>query len=426
MLIDVQVPPLAESLTDVTLLPWRRKAGDPVARGEPLVDLETDKVTLEITAPEAGVLREIVKAEGSRALAGEVLARIDTAAAVATGGGAGASASAAPPVAAASATAFSPSAALAASAAAPATPPTATPATTSAPTPAPATPAPAPGAAPKAGPAARHLLAEHGLPATAVPAPAGRLRKQDVLHYLAAGRTAAGPLRVERRAPLSRLRLRVAERLLAAQRGAAILTTFNEIDLSAVQGIRQRQQKAFEERHGVRLGLLSFFVRACCAALQAVPAVNARIDGQESVYYDYCDIGLAVSSPRGLVVPVLRNAEALGFAEIEQAVRDFSSRAGNGTLALEDMTGGTFTITNGGVFGSLLSTPILNPPQSGILGMHKIQDRPVAVDGQVAIRPMMYVALSYDHRLIDGREAVQFLVHIKDALEDPTRLLLDL
>jgi 2-oxoglutarate dehydrogenase E2 component (dihydrolipoamide succinyltransferase) len=364
------------------------------------------------------VLTEILKGDGQVALAGEVLARIDTEATATI-------AATAP---------FAPA------------------------TPAPATPAlPQTTAAPRTGPAVRRLLAEHEIPATQVPTGGdGRLHKGDVLRYLegtatatiaatapfapatpapaTAARSAFAPdaaartqgARGERREPMSRLRQRVAERLLAAQRDNAILTTFNEVNLTAIQGIRNHHQAEFERQHGVRLGYLPFFIQAVCAALRHVPAVNAAIDGTDIVHHDYIDMGIAVSTPRGLVVPVLRNADLLSFADIERAIRGFAERAQAGALTLEEMTGGTFTITNGGTFGSLLSTPIINPPQSGILGMHKIQDRPVAESGQVVIRPMMYIALSYDHRIIDGREAVQFLVAVKDALEDPARLLLAL
>jgi len=369
MQIDVRVPALSESVTSGTLLGWRRALGDAVTRDEPLVDLETDKVILEVPAPASGRLTEIVKPEGAVVTAGEVIARIETEAVADSGT---AKAVAAPPAPQQPAP--------------PAPqPPTATPA------PAPATPAPA-------------------APVSAAPAPVATPRSA----------ATAG----ERREKMSRIRARIAERLLDAQRNTAMLTTFNEVDMHAVNDLRQRYKAEFAARHGVRLGYMSFFVRAVCLALAEFPILNAAIDGDEIVWHDRVDLGIAVSTPRGLVVPVLRDAAHLNFAEIEQAIDALARRARDAKLTLEDLSGGTFSITNGGVFGSLLSTPILNPPQSGILGMHTIQDRPVAENGQVVIRPMMYLALTYDHRLVDGRDAVQFLVAVKGALEAPERLLI--
>jgi len=397
MLIEVKVPVLAESIADATLLEWRRQPGEPVQRGENLVDLETDKVTLEVTAPDNGVLKEIRKAAGSTAVSQEVLAIIDT------------EAKAAAVIEAATATA---------------------------------------GAAKKKSPAVRKLAAEHGLDTAAVATGTkdDRITKADIVRHIEAAPAAAissapaavrneepspGGIqfeppggRAERRVPMSRLRRRAAERLLEAQRDNAILTTFNEVNMAPVMELRERHRDIFQKAHGVKLGYMAFFVKAAVAALGKFPIVNASVDGSDIVHHDYHDIGVAVGSERGLVVPVLRDADQLSFADIEKAIADFGMRAKDGKLTLDELTGGTFTITNGGVFGSLLSTPIINPPQSAILGMHKIQERPVAESGAVVIRPMMYLALSYDHRIIDGREAVQFLVSIKDALEDPSRLLL--
>jgi len=381
------------------LLEWRKKPGELVARGENLIDLETDKVTLEISAPESGVLIEIRKQTGQTALSDDVLAVIDTAAtAVSPVGGAAMAAAAGSPD--------------------------------------------APG---KTGPAARKLLEEHGVDAAAVPSSRadGRITRGDVLAHveqrakepvaaaIVAASTAARALpavpvgvRPEERVPMTRLRKRTAERLLQAQQQAAILTTFNEVNMQAMMDLRARYKDDFEKRHGVKLGFMSFFVRAAVEALKKFPIVNASIDGDDILYHGFFDIGVAVGSERGLVVPVLRQAEQLSMADIERRIRDFGERARDSKLTLEELTGGTFTISNGGIFGSLLSTPILNPPQSAILGMHKIQDRPVAEKGQVVIRPMMYLALSYDHRIIDGREAVQCLDMMRQSLEDPSRLLL--
>jgi 2-oxoglutarate dehydrogenase E2 component (dihydrolipoamide succinyltransferase) len=402
MTIEVRVPQLPESVADATLVAWHKKPGDAVHRDENLVDLETDKVVLEVPAPAAGVIRELKVQDGATVTSGQLLALLDE----------GATATAAP---------AAKSAAPAAKAA-----PKAEPAAAKA------------AAAPeKLAPSVRRLVEEHKLDAGTIPGSGrdGRVTKGDVLAHMAGpGPAASSPApeaanvpvdgRQERRVPMTRLRVRIAERLVQAQSTAAMLTTFNEVDLKAVNELRVRYRERFEKEHGARLGFMSFFVKACVEALKRFPVVNASVDGSDIVYHEYYDIGVAVSTDRGLLVPVLRDADALGFGEIEKSVVGFATRAREGSITLEELTGGTFTITNGGVFGSLLSTPILNMPQSAILGMHKIQERPVVVDGQVVVRPMMYLALSYDHRLIDGREAVQFLVAVKDALEDPARLLL--
>ena len=423
MTVEVKVPVLAESIPDATLLAWRKQPGDAVDKDEILIELETDKVVLEVPAPAAGVLVEVLKKTGDTALSQDVLARIDPTAS-----------------------------------AAPETHDTAPGAVPESP-PLPATTARADIDA-RLSPAVRRLVDEHALDPSEITGTGrdGRITKADVLDHLAtssARRDEAEPAptsrdqplpgpvapppspaqppspgqppgnRGERREPMSRLRRRVAERLVQAQHTAAILTTFNEINMQPVIALRQRYRDGFERRHGVRLGFMSFFARAAVQALQRFPAVNARIEGDDIVYHDFCDIGVAVGSPRGLVVPILRNVEGMSFADVETRIAEYGTKARDGTLSIEEMSGGTFTISNGGVFGSLLSTPILNPPQSGILGMHKTQDRPVVEDGEVVVRPMMYVALSYDHRIIDGREAVQFLVCVKEAVEDPARLLLD-
>jgi 2-oxoglutarate dehydrogenase E2 component (dihydrolipoamide succinyltransferase) len=394
VLVEVKVPVLAESVPDATLLEWYRKAGERVERGENLIDLETDKVTLEVAAPDSGVLVEVRRNTGDVVQSQDVLAVIDTAA----------------------------------SAAAP------TPAAEAA-----QAPAPAAADAAKMGPAARKLVAEAGLDTADIRGSGkdGRITKGDVLAATAAPKAAApaapvpAPVeaapagtRGEERVPMTRLRKRTAERLLQAQAQAALLTTFNEVNMQPVMDLRARYKDDFEKRHGVRLGFMSFFVKAAVEALKKFPVVNAYVDGDDIVYHDYFDIGVAVGSERGLVVPILRNVESMGFGEIELKVRDFGDRARDGKLGIEELTGGTFTISNGGIFGSLVSTPIINPPQSAILGMHKIQERPVAEKGQVVIRPMMYLALSYDHRIIDGREAVQCLDTIRQLLEDPSRMLL--
>ena len=404
MLVDVKVPVLAESIPDATLLDWKKGPGEAVARDEIILELETDKVVLEVPAPQAGVLSEVLKNTGDIALSEEVLARIDTeAAASAAAKGADGGAQAVPAGQAAD----------------------------------------EPAGSSALSPAVQRLVAEHNLDASAITGTGkdGRLVKGDVLAYLDANKPApaapAAPAaakpatpppvrgeRGERRESMSRLRMRIAERLVEAQHTAAILTTFNEVDMQPVMTLRKRYKEQFEKTHGVRLGFMSFFAKAAVQALERFPAVNAYIEGNETVYHDYQDIGVAVGSPRGLVVPVLRDVAQMSFANIEAAIAEYGAKAGDGTLTVEEMSGGTFTISNGGVFGSMLSTPILNPPQSAILGMHKTQERPVVVDGEIVIRPMMYLALSYDHRIVDGREAVLFLVTIKEAIEDPARLLL--
>jgi len=393
MIIDVKVPMLSESVSEGTLLEWKKKVGEAVARDEILIDIETDKVVLEVPSPQAGVLVEIIAQNGETVAAEQVLARIDTAAT--------ASASAEAPAA-----------------------------------------APAPEAAPAAAqtnaamPAAAKLAAETGVDVNALQGSGrdGRVLKEDVQN--AAAKPAAAPAaapapvpagaRPEQRVPMSRLRARVAERLLASQQENAILTTFNEVNMKPIMDLRAKYKEKFEKEHGVKLGFMSFFVKAAVAALKKYPVVNASVDGSDIVYHGYFDIGIAIGSPRGLVVPILRDADQMSIADIEQAIVDYAKKAKDGKIALEDLTGGTFSITNGGTFGSMMSTPIINPPQSAILGMHATKERAVVENGQVVVRPMMYLALSYDHRIIDGREAVLTLVAIKDALEDPARLLLDL
>jgi 2-oxoglutarate dehydrogenase E2 component (dihydrolipoamide succinyltransferase) len=415
MTIEVRVPQLPESVADATLVAWHKKPGDAVNRDENLVDLETDKVVLEVPAPAAGVIRELRVHNGAVVTSGQVLAVLEEGSA--TGAGA-------------------PAAAVSAAAA------TAQPAKTAT---HPAADAKTGGSAEKLAPSVRRLVEEHKLEPGAIAGSGrdGRITKGDVLSHLgnkdlgpaatvpttpapssAASASVSAGARGERRVPMTRLRARIAERLVQAQATAAMLTTFNEVDLKAVNELRARYKERFEKVHGARLGFMSFFVKASIEALRRFPLVNASVDGTDIVYHEYYDIGVAVSTDRGLIVPVLRNADALGFGEIEQSVVGYANRAREGSLTIEELTGGTFTITNGGVFGSLLSTPILNAPQSAILGMHKIQERPVVVDGQVVVRPMMYLALTYDHRIVDGRDAVQFLVAVKDALEDPARLLL--
>ena len=393
MTIEVRVPNLPESVADATLVKWHKKAGEAVSRDENLADLETDKVVLEVPATASGVLKEILVAEGTVVVAGQVLALLEE------GAVAAAPAASAAPVAAAA------------------------------------------GAAAKVAPSAKRLAEDTGVDPANVAGSGkdGRVTKQDVAK--AADKPAAAPApavaaapamppaapragRTEQRVPMTRLRTRIAQRLVEAQSTQALLTTFNEVDLKALNELRTKYKDKFEKAHGVRLGFMSFFVKAAVEALKKYPVVNAYVDGGDILYHDYYDIGVAVSTERGLIVPVLRDADQLGFADVEKAVGNFATRARAGSLTLEELTGGTFSITNGGVFGSLLSTPIVNAPQSAILGMHKIQDRPVVVDGQIVIRPMMYLALTYDHRIIDGKEAVQFLVTMKDCLEDPARLLL--
>ncbi|MDF2860047.1 MAG: 2-oxoglutarate dehydrogenase complex dihydrolipoyllysine-residue succinyltransferase [Achromobacter mucicolens] len=407
---DVVVPQLSESVSEATLLTWKKQPGAAVEADEILIEVETDKVVLEVPAPASGVLSEIVKGDGSTVTSGEVLARIDTAAKAA---------------AAATAPAEAPKAAEQAAAA-----------------PAPAAAAPAStAAAGVASPAASKILAEKGVDAASVSGTGrdGRVTKGDALAAsaqpkVAPAKAAAAPApttlsldgRPEQRVPMSRLRARIAERLLQSQQENAILTTFNEVNMQAVIDLRAKYKDKFEKEHGIKLGFMSFFVKAAVAALKKYPLINASIDGKDIIYHGYFDIGIAVGSPRGLVVPILRNADQLSIADIEKTIADFGRRAADGKLGIEEMTGGTFSISNGGVFGSMLSTPIINPPQSAILGVHATKDRAVVENGQIVIRPMNYLALSYDHRIIDGREAVLGLVAMKDALEDPQRLLLDL
>ncbi|HFD16907.1 MAG TPA: 2-oxoglutarate dehydrogenase complex dihydrolipoyllysine-residue succinyltransferase [Rhodospirillales bacterium] len=402
MTVEIRVPTLGESVTEATIARWLKKPGEAVARDEPVVEVETDKVSLEIPAPAAGRLAEILVEEGADVEVGTVIGRIEEGAAAE-----------APPAA---------------------------PAAEEAP---PAEEAPAAAAASvKAGPAVRKHAAEKGIDLATVAAtgPKGTVTKADVDAAVAqmspapeappAATPSPAPVaggRREERVRMTRLRKRIAERLKEAQNTAAMLTTFNECDMSAVMALRQRYRDSFEKKHGIRLGFMSFFVKACVEALRQYPQVNAEIDGDEIVYKHYYDIGVAVSTDQGLVVPVLRDADLMSLADIEKAIADLGRRAREGRLSMEELTGGTFTITNGGVFGSLLSTPILNPPQSGILGMHKIQQRPMVTEsGAIEARPMMYLALSYDHRLIDGREAVSFLVRVKECIEDPQRLLLEI
>jgi 2-oxoglutarate dehydrogenase E2 component (dihydrolipoamide succinyltransferase) len=392
MTTEIKVPKLPESVADATLVTWHKKAGDTVKRDENLADLETDKVVLEVPAPADGVLKEIRMPAGSTVTSDQLLALFEAGAVGAAPAAKAATAAAAP-------------------AAAPAAASTA--------------------GAEKLSPAVRRVVEEKGIDPSSVAGTGkdGRLLKSDAMAapakpaWVPVAALPAGA-RVERRVPMTRLRTRIAERLVQAQSTAALLSTFNEVDLTAVQDLRARHKDSFEKAHGVKLGFSSFFVRATVEALKKYPVINASVEGNDILYHEYYDIGVAVSTERGLVVPVLRDADQLSFAGIEKGVSDFAARARANQLTMDDLTGGTFSITNGGVFGSLLSTPIVNAPQSAILGMHKIQERPVALKGQVVIRPMMYLALSYDHRIIDGKEAVQFLVSIKDALEDPGRLLI--
>ncbi|HEN8680010.1 2-oxoglutarate dehydrogenase complex dihydrolipoyllysine-residue succinyltransferase [Pseudomonas aeruginosa] len=408
MAIEIKAPTFPESVADGTVATWHKKPGEAVKRDELIVDIETDKVVIEVLAEADGVLAEIIKNEGDTVLSNELLGKLNDG---------GAAAPAAPAAAA-------PAAAPAAQAAAPAA---------------------AGGDDAILSPAARKLAEEAGIDPNSIAGTGkgGRVTKEDVVAAVEAKKNApaapakpAAPAaeapifaagdRVEKRVPMTRLRAKVAERLVEAQSAMAMLTTFNEVNMKPIMDLRSKYKDLFEKKHnGVRLGFMSFFVKAATEALKRFPGVNASIDGNDIVYHGYQDIGVAVSSDRGLVVPVLRNAEFMSLAEIEGGIANFGKKAKEGKLTIEDMTGGTFTISNGGVFGSLLSTPIVNPPQTAILGMHKIQERPMAVNGQVVILPMMYLALSYDHRLIDGKEAVSFLVAIKDLLEDPARLLLD-
>jgi len=407
MSTEVRVPQLPESVADATLVAWHKKVGDTVARDENLADLETDKVVLELPAPVAGVIKSLEMAAGVSVTSGQLIAVI----AEQTSAGAPAR----PP---GKSEAKKPADAKKAAASA---------------APEQAAAAPAPGkddAAGKLSPAARRLVEENQLAPQNISGSGrdGRISKSDVAHHLESVPqvTPAVPVgaRTDQRVPMSRLRARIAQRLVEAQSTAALLTTFNEADMQALMALRGRYKEAFEKRHGVRLGFMSFFAKACIEALRRFPVVNASVEGSDIVYHEYYDIGVAVSTDRGLIVPVLRDADRMDFAAIEKAVAGFADRARSGAITIEELTGGTFSITNGGVFGSLMSTPIVNAPQSAILGMHKIQERPVVVDGAIVVRPMMYLALTYDHRIVDGREAVQFLVAVKDLLEDPSRLLL--
>jgi len=410
MSTEIRVPQLPESVADATLVAWHKQPGDPIARDENLADLETDKVVLEVPAPANGVVREIRVQSGAVVTSGQVLAIIEEGAAAPARPAAGAPAPAVPKAASKAA---------------------------------PAEEAKEPG---RLSPSVRRLVEENQLNPASIPASGrdGRLTKSDVVDYLGkkpaappapapapAQPAAARPARArpagtrgEQRVPMTRLRARIAQRLLEAQASQALLTTFNEVDLTAIQDLRARYKERFEKEHGVRLGFMSFFVKAAIEALKRYPVLNASVDGNDIIYHEYYDIGVAVSTERGLIVPIVRDADAKSFAAIEKEVGEFAKKAREGTLAIEDLTGGTFTVTNGGVFGSLMSTPIVNAPQSAILGMHKIQERPMVLGGQIVVRPMMYLAVTYDHRIIDGREAVQFLVAIKDALEDPGRMLL--
>ena len=410
MLVDVKVPQLSESVAEATLVTWRKKPGDYVERDENLIDIETDKVVLELPAPASGVLKTIAKNDGGTVISNEIIAAIDTEAKAA--------------IAKATAPAAKQDAAVK-----PVMPETRS---------APAAQADAAAALP----AARKLLAEQGLTTAEVDGTGrgGRVTKGDVVAHLAVATPmpsapAADPLSVtmmriggrpEQRVPMSRLRARIAERLVQSQSTAAILTTFNEVNMQPVMEMRNRYKEKFEKEHGVKLGFMSFFVKAAVAALKKFPLVNASIDGNDIIYHGYYDVGIAVGSSRGLVVPIIRDADKLTFADIEKTIADFGARAQDGKLTIEELTGGTFSISNGGVFGSMLSTPIINPPQSAILGVHATKERPVVENGQIVIRPMNYLALSYDHLIIDGREAVLSLVAMKDALEDPARLLLEL
>ncbi|GAB2819052.1 2-oxoglutarate dehydrogenase complex dihydrolipoyllysine-residue succinyltransferase [Comamonas piscis] len=418
-IVEVKVPQLSESIAEATMLTWKKKAGEAVAVDEILIEIETDKVVLEVPAPAAGVLTEIVQGDGATVIAEQLIAKIDT---EAVAGAAAAPAAAAP---------------------------------------APAAAAPAPAAAPAAAggnkgdvamPAAAKLLADNNLAVGAVAGSGkdGRVTKGDVLAAVAGGvKSTAATIptgaptkslpqvaspaaaqelgeRPEQRVPMSRLRARIAERLLQSQSTNAILTTFNEVNMAPVMALRKKFQDDFTKEHGVKLGFMSFFVKAAVHALKKYPVLNASVDGSDIIYHGYFDIGIAVGSPRGLVVPILRNADQMSFADIEKKIAEFGKKAADGKLGIEDMTGGTFSISNGGTFGSMMSTPIINPPQSAILGVHATKDRAVVENGQVVVRPMNYFAMSYDHRIIDGREAVLGLVAMKDALEDPSRLLFDL
>jgi len=435
MMASINAPPFPESIQEGTLSAWHKKAGDSVQKNEKIADIETDKIVLEVSAPAAGVLKSISKKEGDTVTSREAIGQIETAG--------GVSVTPPPPTPSAPAPRAAPAAAAAS--------PTAAPAKTSAAAPAKKSTIPVE-IEDDLGPAVRKLIIENDLNPAEINGTGrgGRITKADVIRHLEHSphlATRYGDASVDsqsieevvppqpakaadetttKRVKMSRLRARIAQRLVEAQQTAALLTTFNEVNMKPVMDLRARHKDAFEKEHGVKLGFMSFFVKAAVEALKKYPVVNATVDGEEIVYFGNYHIGVAVSSERGLVVPVIRNSEQLGLAQIEKATADFAARAQAGKLDIEELTGGTFTISNGGVFGSLMSTPIINPPQSAILGMHRIQDRPVAENGEVVIRPMMYLALTYDHRIIDGREAVQFLVHIKQNLEDPARLLLQL
>ena len=421
MTIEIKVPTLCESVSEATVAKWLKKVGDSVAADEPLLELETDKVTLEVNAPAAGTLSEILAAEGAEVGVGVVLGLLGAAGAAVAPKKAEAAKPAAPAPAAAAA------APVVAKAAAPAPKPV----------------APAPAAAPKVSmagdfplaPSVRHLVDEHGLDPRKISASGkdGRLTKADVIGYIANGGDKAVKPSVpnnvarEERVKMTRLRKRIAERLKEAQNTAAMLTTFNEVDMSAVMAMRNKYKDGFEKKHGIKMGFMSFFVKACVTALKELPAVNGEIRGDELIYKNFYDVGVAVGTPQGLVVPVVRDCDTKSFAEIEAEISGFGRKARDGKLTIEEMTGGSFTISNGGIYGSMLSTPILNTPQSAILGMHNIKQRAVVLDGgSIVARPMMYLALSYDHRIIDGREAVTFLVRVKEGLEDPSRLVLDM
>ncbi len=396
-IIDVKVPQLSESVAEATLVSWHKKEGEAVSRDENLIDIETDKVVLELPAPDGGVIVKLIKGNGDTVVSGEVIAQIDTAA----------TASAPAPAAAA------------------------TPAPAAAPAAAPAPAAAAP--AGTASPAARKILEEKGIAAGDVAGTGrgGRVSKEDAVAAQPKAAAAAAPVapvalgdRSEQRVPMSRLRARIAERLLQSKNENAILTTFNEVNMAPIMALRKQYGEKFEKTHGVRLGFMGFFVKAACAALQKFPILNASVDGNDIVYHGFIDIGIAVGSPRGLVVPIIRNADQLSIAEIEKQIAEFGVKAKDGKITMEELSGGTFSISNGGIFGSMLSTPIINPPQSAILGIHATKDRAVVENGQVVVRPINYLAMSYDHRIIDGREAVLGLVTMKEALEDPSRLLL--
>ena len=406
-IIEVQVPQLSESVAEGTLASWKKKIGEAVARDEILIDIETDKVVLEVPSPGAGVLVEIVKGDGETVVSGELIARIDTEA----------KAGAAAPAAEAPKSAAAPAAKAAPAAAAPAG---------------------------TASPSARKILDEKGIAAADVAGSGrgGRVTKEDAVAAAPKAGPASAPAaptinisapstgvalgdRTEQRVPMTRLRARIAERLLQSQATNAILTTFNEVNMGPMMALRKQYGEKFEKTHGVRLGFMGFFVKAACAALQKFPVLNASVDGNDIIYHGYIDIGIAVGSPRGLVVPIIRNADQLSIAEIEKKIAEFGAKAKDGKLSIEELTGGTFSISNGGIFGSMMSTPIINPPQSAILGIHATKDRAMVENGQVVVRPMNYLAMSYDHRIIDGREAVLGLVTMKEALEDPARLLLN-